>query len=160
LIEPEAGRHGITGLFPVIVAVDTVITVKGILISLSSEGVCCSHERVLEEARALWRALDNTRRRLAFFVMVLAFSRRMYVEFTVSQTIEHFLACHEHGFAAWGGVPSKVMVDNPAVLQRLAGTAPVFNPRCHDFPRPRLYGRCRIAGGLRQEELPAWHRTN
>jgi transposase len=33
------------------------------------------------------------------------------------------------------GVPSKIMVDNlkSAVLQRLAGTAPVFNPRYHDF---------------------------
>jgi len=26
--------------------------------------------------------------------------------------MEHFLACHEHGFAALGGVPSKIMVDN------------------------------------------------
>ena len=43
--------------------------------------------------------------------MVLAFSRQMFVEFTVSQTMEHFLACHEHGFAALGGVPSKIMVD-------------------------------------------------
>src|SRR5271163_280930 len=44
-------------------------------------------------------AVGNTRRRLSFFVMVLAFSRQMFVEFTVSQTMEHFLACHEHGFA-------------------------------------------------------------
>ena len=76
-------------------------------------------------------AVDNTRRRLSFFVLVLAFSRQMFVEFTVSQTMEHFLACHEHAFAALGGVPSKIMVDNlkSAVLQRLAGAAPVFNPR-------------------------------
>ena len=53
-------------------------------------------------------AVGNTRRRLSFFVMVLAFSRQMFVEFTVSQTMEHFLACHEHGFAALGGVPSKI----------------------------------------------------
>jgi hypothetical protein len=26
----------------------------------------------------------------------------MYVEFTVSQTMEHFLACHEHAFKAFG----------------------------------------------------------
>src|SRR5882724_4086892 len=57
-------------------------------------------------------AVGNTRRRLSFFVMVLAFSRQMFVEFTVSQTMEHFLACHKHGFAALGGVPSKIMVDN------------------------------------------------
>ena len=54
--------------------------------------------------------------------MVLAFSRQMFVEFTVSQTMEHFLACHEHAFTALGGVPSKIVVDNlnlkSAVLQR------------------------------------------
>jgi len=82
-------------------------------------------------------SIDGTRRRLSFFVMVLAYSRQMYVEFSVSQTMEHFLTCHHHAFSAFGGVPGKVMVDNlkSAVLQRLAGTAPVFNPRYVDFAR-------------------------
>src|SRR5262249_4822714 len=64
-------------------------------------------------------------------------SRLMYVEFTVSQTMEHFLSCHEHAFTAFGGVPTKIMVDNlkSAVLQRLAGVAPVFNARYADFSR-------------------------
>ena len=81
--------------------------------------------------------IGNPRRRLSFFVIVLAYSRLMYVEFTVSQTMEHFLSCHEHAFTAFGGVPSKIMVDNmkSAVLQRLAGVAPVFNPRYQDFSR-------------------------
>ena len=59
------------------------------------------------------------------------------MEFTVSQTMEHFLACHQHAFAALGGVPTKLMIDNlkSAVLQRLAGVAPVFNPRYLDFAR-------------------------
>jgi transposase len=80
-------------------------------------------------------ALGSTRRRLSFFVMVLCYSRLMYVEFTVSQTMEHFLACHEHAFAAIQGVPAKLMIDNlrSAVLQRLAGEAPVFNARYLDF---------------------------
>ena len=55
--------------------------------------------------------VGNSRRRLSFFVMVLAFSRRMFVEFTVSQTMEHFLACHEHAFTAVGGVPAKIVPD-------------------------------------------------
>ena len=38
-------------------------------------------------------AVGNTLRRLSFFVMVLAYSRQIFVEFTVSQTMEHFLAC-------------------------------------------------------------------
>ena len=82
-------------------------------------------------------AVGNTRRRLSFFLMVLCYSRRMYLEFTVSQTMEFFLACHEHAFAAFGGVPARLMVDNlkSAVLQRLAGVAPVFNPKYLDFSR-------------------------
>ena len=79
--------------------------------------------------------VGNTRRRLSFFVMVLCYSRLMYVEFTVSETMEHFLACHANAFAFFGGVPGKVMVDNlkSAVLRRIMGQAPVFNPRYKDF---------------------------
>lgn len=82
-------------------------------------------------------AVGSTRRRLSFFVLVLAHSRRLYVQFTVSQKMEHFLACHEQAFAAIGGVPARIMVDNlkSAVLQRLAGCAPVFNARYLDFSR-------------------------
>lgn len=78
-----------------------------------------------------------TRRRLSFFLMVLCYSRRLYLEFTVSQTSEFFLSCHENAFVAFGGVPQKIMVDNlkSAVLQRLIGTAPVFNPKYLDFSR-------------------------
>lgn len=81
--------------------------------------------------------VGETRRRLSFFVMVFCHSRLMYVEFTVSQTMEHFLACHEHAFAAAGGVPQRVMVDNlrSAVLKRLVGEAPLFNPRYLDYAR-------------------------
>ena len=81
--------------------------------------------------------VGSTRRRLSFFVLVLAHSRRLYVQFTVSQKMEHFLACHEQAFAAIGGVPARIMVDNlkSAVLQRLAGCAPVFNARYLDFSR-------------------------
>ena len=67
--------------------------------------------------------------------MVLCYSRMMYVEFTVSQTMEHFLACHQHAFEFFGGIPHKVMVDNlkSAVLKRALGEAPVFNPKYLDF---------------------------
>lgn len=82
-------------------------------------------------------AVGSTRRRLSFFALVLAHSRRLYVQFTVSQKMEHFLACHEQAFAAIQGVPARIMVDNlkSAVLQRLAGCAPVFNARYLDFSR-------------------------
>jgi len=81
--------------------------------------------------------VGSTRRRLSFFIMVLCYSRLMYVEFTVSQTMEHFLAAHEHAFAAFHGIPARLMIDNlkSAVLQRVVGEAPVFNPRYLDFSR-------------------------
>ena len=55
--------------------------------------------------------VGNTRRRLSFFVRVLCYSRRMYVEFTLAQTQEHFLACHQHAFEYFNAVPAEVMVD-------------------------------------------------
>jgi transposase len=79
--------------------------------------------------------VGNTRRRLSFFVMVLCYSRMLYVEFTVSQSMEHFLACHKNAFDFFGSVPKKIMVDNlkSAVLRRIVGRAPVFNPKYLDF---------------------------
>ena len=40
---------------------------------------------------------------LSFFVMVLCYSRMMYVEFTLSEGMEQFLACHRHAFEFFGG---------------------------------------------------------
>src|SRR5210317_788023 len=79
--------------------------------------------------------VGSTTRRLSFFVMVLCHSRMMYVEFTVSQTMEHFLGCHQNAFDWFGAVPGKVMVDNlkSAVLKRIVGKDPVFNPKYLDF---------------------------
>lgn len=81
--------------------------------------------------------VGSTRRKLSFFVMVLCYSRLMYLEFTVSQTLEHFLSCHQNAFHYFGGGVKKVMVDNlkTAVLRRLVGEAPVFNARYLDFSR-------------------------
>jgi transposase len=79
--------------------------------------------------------VGSTQRRLSFFVMVLCYSRMMYVEFTVLQSMEHFLGCHQNAFNFFGAVPENIMVDNlkSAVIRRLIGQAPVFNPRYLDF---------------------------
>src|ERR1035437_4821206 len=81
--------------------------------------------------------VGSTRRRLSFFLMVLCYSRRMYLEFTVSHTSEFFLSCHENAFIAFDGVPARIIVDNlkSAVLQRMVGVAPVFNQKYLDFSR-------------------------
>jgi DUF971 family protein len=81
--------------------------------------------------------VGDTRRQLSFFAMVLAWSRMLYVEFTLGQSQEQFLSCHEHAFAALHGVPGEVWVDNckTAVLSHPSGGPVVFNPRYLDFAR-------------------------
>jgi len=78
--------------------------------------------------------VGSTPRRLSFFVMVLCYSRLMYLEFTLSQTLEQFLSCHENAFRAFGGVPKNLMIDNlkSAVLEHRPGQPAVFPPRYLD----------------------------
>lgn len=82
-------------------------------------------------------AVGNTRRNLSFFVMVLSYSRMMYVEFTLSQKQEHFLQCHENALRYFGAVPQNVMIDNlkTGVLEHRDGQPAVINPRYADFAR-------------------------
>ena len=96
--------------------------------------------------------VGNTRRRLSFFVMVLCYSRMLYVEFTVSETMEQFLACHVNAFAYFGGVVGKVMVDNlkSAVLRRVIGERIVLNPRYKDFADH--FGFTIVPCGVRQPQ--------
>ena len=81
--------------------------------------------------------VGNTRCRLSFFVMVLCHSRRMYVEFTLRESQEHFLTAHHNAFVFFQGVPNELIVDNckVAVLHHRRGEEPAFNPRYLDFAR-------------------------
>ena len=74
-------------------------------------------------------------RRLNFLVVTLCFSRLMYLEFSLSQALEHFLHGLQNAFAYFGGVPAQVLGDNlkTAVLRHLPGQPPVFHPRYLDF---------------------------
>jgi len=74
--------------------------------------------------------IGSTRRRLSFFVMVLCHSRMIYVEFTLCETQEQFLLCHEHAFEYFGGCPKRVMIDNlkSAVLSIRRGKARSITP--------------------------------
>lgn len=87
-----------------------------------------------------WQSLrvGETRRALSFFVFVLCWSRKMYVEFTFGQSQELWLACHQHAFEYLDHlVPAALMCDNlkTAVLGRPAGAPPVLNPTYLDFAR-------------------------
>jgi transposase len=84
--------------------------------------------------------MGNTKRLLSCFVMVLSYSRKIYLEFTASQSFEDFLACHVNAFAFFGGVPHKINYDNlkTVVLSRL-GKHIQFNPRFMDFAGTYLF---------------------
>lgn len=79
--------------------------------------------------------VGSTRRRLSFFVMVLCYSRMIYVEFTLSETMDQFLTCHRHALEFFGGTPQKVMIDNlkVGVVRHPSGEKALFNPRYLDF---------------------------
>lgn len=48
-----------------------------------------------------------------FFVMTLAYSRHQYVELVADQTTETWLSCHRNAFEFFGGVPARLIIDNP-----------------------------------------------
>jgi transposase len=79
--------------------------------------------------------VGNTRRRLSFFVMVLCYSRMLYVEFTLTEGMEQFLSAHRHALEFFGGVPAKVMIDNlkVGVLSHPRGQRALFHPRYLDL---------------------------
>jgi len=46
------------------------------------------------------------------FVMVLSWSRHLYVEVVVNQTVETWLGCHRRAFEFFNGVPGRIIIDN------------------------------------------------
>ncbi|HBA82686.1 MAG TPA: IS21 family transposase [Verrucomicrobia bacterium] len=82
-------------------------------------------------------AVGSTRRRLSFLAMTLCYSRKMYVEFTLAETLEQFLACQQNAFRYFGGAPRRLMIDNlkTAGLSHPAGQPATYHPRYLDFAR-------------------------
>src|ERR1700722_9225826 len=66
---------------------------------------------------------------LMAFVMVLSFSRQIFLRFLLDARMENFLRGHLGAFATWNGIPRIVLYDNlrSAVLER-HGDAIRFNP--------------------------------
>lgn len=108
-----------------------------------------------EQAQVDWAHFGKLRvgradRNLSAFVMVLSWSRAIFLEFFLDQTLESFLRGHVRAFDDFGGVPRVLLYDNlkTAVLERTSG-AVRFHPRLIDLaahyhfdPRP-----CRPARG-------------
>ena len=107
-----------------------------------------------EQAQVDWGhsghlTIGRARRPLMAFVMVLSYSRQIFLRFFLDARMENFLRGHAEAFAAWNGVPRVLLYDNlkSAVLER-RGDAIRFNPTLIDFaghyrfePRPVAVAR-------------------
>jgi transposase len=87
-----------------------------------------------EQAQVDWAhfgylEIGKARRPLVAFVMVLSYSRQLFVRFYLGQAMPNFLAGHVAAFEAFGGVPRVLLYDNlkSAVTERI-GDAIRFNP--------------------------------
>ena len=87
-----------------------------------------------EQAQVDWAhmchvVVGRAKRPLMAFVMVLSYSRRIFLHFSLNAQMDNFLRGHVLAFEAWGGVPRIILSDNlkSAVLERL-GDAIRFNP--------------------------------
>ena len=78
--------------------------------------------------------IGRARRPLMAFVMVLSWSRRIYLQFFLDARMESFLRGHAGAFEAFGGAPRVLLYDNlkSAVLER-QGDAIRFHPTILDF---------------------------
>lgn len=102
-----------------------------------------------EQAQVDWGhfgsiTLGKAKRPLMAFVMVLSYSRKIFLRFYVNQQMANFLRGHVAAFDAFGGVPKVLLYDNlkSAVLER-QGDAIRFHPTLlelsahyHFEPRP------------------------
>ena len=62
------------------------------------------------------------------FVMVLCYSRLLYLEFSLSSQLYDFLRCHQHGLTYFAGVPQSCVYDNlTSVVKQRRGKAVSFN---------------------------------
>jgi len=82
---------------------------------------------------------DGKRRRTHVLRLVLSHSRKAYSEVFFRQTTDNLLACCENAFAAWGGVPKTLVVDN---LKAAVLRADWYDPDLH----PKLAAFCKHYG--------------
>lgn len=79
---------------------------------------------------------DGATRKLYAFCLVECHSRKLYVEFTHSQTFETLVRCHMHAFDAMGGVARELWYDNLATV-----VAEHDNPLVRFHPRFLAFAR-------------------
>ncbi|VBB09231.1 integrase catalytic core [Lucifera butyrica] len=82
--------------------------------------------------------------RIRIFVMVLCYSRTIYVEFTLDEKLPTLVGCHERAFRWFNGLTEEILYDNPKTIVLDRGTEKArLNSQFEDFCRyygykPRL----------------------
>jgi transposase len=83
-------------------------------------------------------AIPGCPRRVSAFVMALAYSRYLYLEFTLSQAMGTFLRCMERGLGFFGGVCEADVFDNmKTVVVRHTPQGVTFNSTFLEYARTR-----------------------
>jgi len=93
--------------------------------------------------------IGRAKRPLMAFVMVLSWSRRIFLRFYLNQRMESFLRGHVAAFDAWGALPRVLLYDNlkSAVLERrdeairIHPTLLALSAHYHFEPRPVAIAR-------------------
>ena len=84
--------------------------------------------------------IGTTQRPLSVFVMILSWSRALFLDFSLDQRMETFCRMHRRSFEHFGGVPRKVLYDNlKSVVLHHVGSTVQFNPRFLAFAGHYLF---------------------
>jgi hypothetical protein len=95
-------------------------------------------------------ALPGCPRRVSAFVMVMCYSRMLYLEFTLSQAMGSFLRCMERALRFFGGSTTVDIFDNmKTVVLSHTPIATVFNSTFLSYARARQFGAiaCNVCRG-------------
>jgi transposase len=89
-----------------------------------------------EQAQVDWAEIgyfldeNGIKRKIYAFVMILSYSRMLFIEFVTDISTETLIACHQKAFAYFGGYTRKILYDNMKQV-RLSQTE--WNPLFQDF---------------------------
>jgi len=110
-----------------------------------------------QQAQADWASCghllsdDEANPAVSVFVMVLGYSRMVFVHFTTSMKMGELLRCHQEAFRFFGGWPREILYDNmkQVKLSRSQWNEQLldfaghygFTPKTHRVRRPRTKGK-------------------
>ena len=113
--------------------------------------------------------IGNAIRKLYAFIIVLSWSRRIYLRFFLGMQMANFLLGHKLAFELFGGIPRRILYDNlKSVVRERIGDAVRFNPVFLRFaghyafePRPvgiaRGNEKGRVERAIRYVRSSFWH---